>query len=544
MDAALVRLLILRLRGGVRLRLTQLASLRGALFLLAIGGIIWLLVVGGRSSPDLALFGDAIFDAQTVRENVDTFMPLGLLGMTLFTVLLTTGPSFHFSPNEINFLFVGPFSRRDLMVYKFTAYLAGAFLTAAIVTPFALEQTGTALSAFVATFLMLVFIQLNSAAAGMAWQAFGGNRRARMRRLAVAMLFTLAVAIAFSVWVVAGHSIFDSLADFRHSWIGTVILAPYIVFAQLFVPHPLFPNMIAWATLAVVINAALLQAIIKLDGRTTDSSLAENSRQNARWDRMKQDGSFWATERNEVRSLRHPPVLGGLGPIAWRQVINARRNAAKVVAVFVVIAACTGPLYSILELTVTDTRVLAVIYFFFTFIVPRTLICDFRGDLSRMEIYKTLPIAPWRICVSQLLVQVGLAYVIALTMIASILFFADGVTADIALILAIFALPISVLIYTVENTIFLLFPTKLVPMGRADFEFLGRAIVEFIVKTVIILGASLAAIGAGIFTFAKITNSWFHSGIISWMTMAIIGMLTTVALRYAYNRFAVAETFE
>ena len=47
---------------------------------------------------------------------------------------------------------------------------------------------------------------------------------------------------------------------------------------------------------------------------STDRSLAENARLSNRWERIKQGGSFWATERTEVRSIRRAPFLGGLGP--------------------------------------------------------------------------------------------------------------------------------------------------------------------------------------------------------------------------------------
>ncbi len=50
MDAALGQLLLLRLRGGLRQRLLQLASVRGLLFTLAFGGIIWFLIASNRSS--------------------------------------------------------------------------------------------------------------------------------------------------------------------------------------------------------------------------------------------------------------------------------------------------------------------------------------------------------------------------------------------------------------------------------------------------------------------------------------------------------------
>lgn len=544
MDPALFRLLMMRMRGGLRLRLVQLTSLRGLLFFLAFGGIIWLLVAANSSSRDMGFFADAALDRQALNTQIGTFMPLGMLWMSLLTVVLSTGPTFHFSPAEINFLFSGPFRRRNLIIYKFSAYVAGAALSSALIAPFAQAQTGSALSAFIASLLTLIFVQLNSAVISMAGQALEGSRLARMRYPAIALLFAAAVATALYVWIAPDRSFFDLLAEFRHSWIGIIILIPYVVFAELFVAPSLFPHLAFWASLAVLINAALLSTAIALDARTTDRALRENARQSDRWERIKQGGSFWATDRTEVRSIRRAPILGGSGPVAWRQGINAARNSFKVIVVFVGMAACIGPLASSVGIPVTDTRALTIIYIFFGFILPRTLVCDFRGDLSRMEIYKTLPIAPWRICAGQLVFQVLLAYVIALTTIVSILVFEDGLVTPVALAIAAFALPLTLLIYAVENTIHLLFPTKLVPMGRADFEFLGRSIVEFIAKTIVILAAVAASAAVGLATLTTIRTSVVLPGLASWITLTLIGILTLVAMQYAFRRFAVAETVD
>lgn len=534
----------MRLRGALRLRLKQVVSLRGALFFLALGGIALLLIATGEPVPKAQMFGAADLDPEAMRVRIDTFLPLGLLGMTLLTVLLSTGPSFHFSPTEINFLFVGPFSRRDLIVYKFIAYAAGAGLSAALISPFAQAQTGSVLSAFTASFLTLIFVQLNSAAAGMAWQAFEGNGLARMKWPATAVIFAIAVAAMIHAWAAPDRTVFDLLSDVRHSWIGTVILLPYIVFAELFLARLDPSHMAFWAAIAVLINGALLWAVVMLDGRTSERSLGESTRLSDRWERMKQGGSFWGTERIEVRSIRNVPTLGGLGPIAWRQAIKAVRNSSKVIAVFIVGAACAGPLSSAVGIPITDDRALLFVFFFFGFMLPRTLICDFRGDLSRMETYKTLPIAPWRICTGQLVVQVLLAYVVAVTMIVSLMFFEDRLGAPLALALAVFALPLTLLIYAIENTIFLLFPAKLVPMGRADFEFLGRSLIEFMVKMTIVIVAVSVAFGVGALAFTTLGTTLVLPGVASWLTLASIGGLATIAMQYAFRRFVVAEAFD
>ena len=542
MDPALRQLLILRLRGGLRQRLHQLASVRGLLFSLAFGAIIWFLIAS-NSSSGTSLLGFAPQDRQALSDQIITFMPLSMLGLSLLTVLMTTGPTFHFSPNEINFLFTGPFRRRDLILYKFCAYVAGVTLTSAFITVIAPPQTGSALSIFFATLLTLVFVQLNSAVIGMSGHALDGSRLSRLRWPATALFCAILAATVVYTWVTPGNGIIDLLSEFRHSWIGTIILVPYIVFAQLFVA-PSVSHLALWALVAVVINIALLRAVIVLDARTTDRALAENARLSNRWERIKQGGSFWATQRTEMRSIRRAPILGGLGPIAWRQALNASRNSFKLMVVFLGLAACIPPISLALGTSVTEIQTLTIIYVFVAFILPRNLICDFRGDLSRMEIYKTLPIGPWRICAGQLVVQVLLAYVIALTIVASAFVFEEKVTTQVALALAAFALPLTFLIYAVENTIHLLFPTKLVAMGRADFEFLGRSIVEFIGKTVLVLLAIAASGAMGLLAFKMTGNTLVLPGLISWLALAFIGLLTVVALRYAFQRFVVSEIID
>lgn len=542
MDPALRQLLMLRLRGGLRQRLLQLASVRGLLFSLAFGGIIWFLIVS-NSSSDTSLFGSAALDRQEFSEQIITFMPLSMLGLSLLTVLLTTGPTFHFSPNEINFLFAGPFRRRDLIIYKFAAYVAGVALSSVFVTILVQPEAGSVLPVFIATLLTLVFVQLNSAVISMAGHALDGSRFAKIRWPATALLCVFGVVTLFFPWATPDRGIVDLLSEFRHSWVGTIVLIPYIVFAELFVATSL-SDLAFWGLVAVVINAALLRAVIVLDARTTDRSLAENARLSNRWERIKQGGSFWATERAEVRSIRRAPLLGGLGPIAARQALNALRNSFKLILVFAGLAACFAPISAALGAPVSDAQTLMIVYIFIAFILPRNMVCDFRGDLSRMELYKTLPIAPWRICAGQLVVQTLLAYVITLAIIASAFVFEGTLTTQVALTLAAFALPLTFLIYAVENTVHLLFPTKLVAMGRADFEFLGRSIVEFIAKTIFIFAAIAASVAVGLVTLRTIGNSLVVPGLASWLTLSLIGLLTLVAMQHAFQRFAVAETID
>ncbi|MEM6322196.1 MAG: hypothetical protein AAF748_00860 [Pseudomonadota bacterium] len=541
MDAALRQLLILRLRGGLRQRLLQLNSWRGAAFSVIFVWVI-LFLISSNSSSGGGVFGTAALDQQTLDAQVLTFLPLSLLGLSILTVLVTTGPTFHFSPTEINFLFTGPFRRQDLILFKFVAYVAGVTVSSAFITLLLQPEAGSILSVFFAMVLTLVFVQLNSAVISMVGHALDGTRFAKLRWPAIGMLCAVAAAAVLYAWATPDQTIFDLLAAFRHAWIGTTLLIPYIVFGELFVAASM-ADFGFWALIAIVINAALLRAVIVLDVRTSDRSLAENARRSNRWERIKNGGSFWATERTEVRSIRRAPFLRGMGPIAARQALNALRNSSKLILVLIGLAACIAPISLAFGAPVTDPQTLMLIYIFFAFMLPRNLVCDFRGDLSRMEIYKTLPIDPWRICAGQMVVQVMLGYAIALTIIVSALVFDESVTILHAFALAIFALPFTFLIYAVENTVHLLFPTKLVAMGRADFEFLGRSIVEFLAKTAVIFAVITVAIYVGI--TVRLTGSMFIlPGLAAWLTLTMIGLLMLGAMQHAFQRFAVAENID
>ena len=140
--------------------------------------------------------------------------------------------------------------------------------------------------------------------------------------------------------------------------------------------------------------------------------------------------------------------------------------------------------------------------------------------------------------------QVVLGYAIAVTMIVSILVFDDNLNTPVALALLAFALPLTLLIYAVENTIHLLFPTKLVPMGRADFEFLGRSFAEFTAKTIIVFVAALSSAVVGLITITTLGSSLALSALASWITLTLFGLLTLSLMQFAFRRFAVAETVD
>lgn len=543
MNAALSQLLFLRLRGGFRHRMTQLATLRGAAFLAIVAGIVWLLLGPGAVSPGDNVGGFIVPDTEQLRAQIRDYLPVSLLGAGLFTVAMTSGPAIYFSPNEINYLFTGPFSRRDLVIYKFATYFAGAIFSAAIICLLIPSRSSTVAAAFIGTLFTLVFIQLFSAALKIAAQTLDETRFAWIKK---PVLLTVAGAAAATlVYIVLSPSLGldDVVAAFRQSWPGRIVLAPFSVLAELFLARDMFPGLAVWTAVALAINGALLAIIVALDQCTSDRSLSANRQLSERWLRIRRGGSFWASDKTTGNSVRRAPHLAGIGPIAWRQSINAVRNTGRVILVFLAIAALTGPLLLNAGLDISSSGMLGIAYFFIAFIMPRSLVCDFRGELSRMEHYKSLPTAPWRICVGQLAVPVVLASAIQLVMIASVLPFVDLTTGVIVTMAALFVVPFNLLLYGLENFVFLLFPTKLVPVGRVDFDFLGRTLVDFIAKSVIIFTTLSVARNIGI-KMQLMTGSLTVFALTSLAIVTVAALATIPLSAWSFRRFKLRETME
>ena len=299
-----------------------------------------------------------------------------------------------------------------------------------------------------------------------------------------------------------------------------------------------------WSACAIAINAGLLLVIIRFDGRAADHALSASRRLSNRWARMRHGASFWASEKTTGRSLRRAPGLAGIGPIAWRQAINAARNSGRVILFFFAIAALAGPLLASAVPTSAVGGAVGLVYFFFAFMMPRSLVCDFRGELGAIQLYKVLPIAPWRICAGQLAAPVMLASAIQVVLAFSTLLFLEGPGTGILFVSMAFAVPFNLLVYGLENLIFLLFPTKLLPVGRADFEFLGRTILDFVVKTVILVVTGVVAAGAGFAALAASGHSWTWFAVASWLVLSLIGLMTVPLLAFAFRRFRVSQTIE
>lgn len=542
MDSILVTLLWLRFRGGVRHRLRELKTLRGLLFLGVTVSVI-VLLMQQTALPANPLDAGALADGpERLRGQLARWMPLGLLAACLLTVLTAPGPAIHFSPSEINLLFSAPFSRRALLLYKMCFYAFGAFLSSLLITLLLPAYTSMLPAVFVGAFLTLMFIQLCSALIGLVSQRLAGRCAMPLRRGHLMLLLAVLLAMLAGYLSSTGTGLIETFTRFQSSLAAILLLAPFEVFVQIFLAPSMYPDLLRWTTLGVAINAALLAGIILLDRDSYEASIAASLALHRRWVRARRSGLLWGTQPAErVHSFRPPPVILGMGPIAWRQLLTALRTSGKAVLVFLAVAVLGGPLLVFVAADISTGSRIGFVFFVAIYVLPRTLVFDFRSDLEYMETFKVMPLSPWKICAGQLVAPALLGSLIELLLLGSAAMCLDGAARLITVGLMPFIVPFNLLLYSLENLIFLLFPTALVPVGRVDFDFLGRTMVDFAVKTAfLIAGCSLAA-GAGMLVLEATNRSWIAFAAVAWCSLVLIALALLPVMSWAYDRFDVSR---
>jgi hypothetical protein len=468
-------------------------------------------------------------------------MPIGLLATFLLTVFISPSPALYFSPSEINLLFSGPFTRRALLLYKLCCYAFGLLLSSLLIMLLIPASTYAPQATFLGAFLTLMFIQLLTVATGLFGQMLKSYSYVRVRFSYV--IITLISLVAATGWYYTGVSsgLTGGLARFQSSIVGTLVLAPFDVFAHIFLAQSIFPGLLVWATLGVAMNMGLLIVVILLDSQSCEASAAASLELHKRWDRARRSGLLWGAQPVIVRSFMQPPMLSGIGPVAWRQMLSAFRSSSKALWVFLVMATLGGPLLVIASADISKWTLMGGVFFAAVFVLPRTLVFDFRSDLDTMENFKALPLSPWKISIGQLILPVLLTTLIELVLLGSMAILLDSKSRVFLIGISPFLVPFNILLYGLENLFFLFFPAPLVPVWRFDFDFLGRTMIEFALKSTILIGSCFLSVSAGQLAISDMGLPWPAFVVTAWFSLTLIALMTLPLLSWAFNRFDVSR---
>lgn len=538
MHPALLKLLRLRIVGWCRRFATRGSVLRrviGGLFvayllLSWIGSVVVMVLVDRKPQADPAL---------VVQVGP---LVLGLLvALRLATVF--TSRAMEFSPAEMEFLFPAPFTRRQLLVYKLgMGSLGGLFLS--LVLAGNLMRFGASwLSAVLALGLAILFMQLAGVLAVLARQRLGKGAYGRITLALGAVVLLAGALAAFPSIREAGSielgAVVRSVAARAHdSTLARVALWPFEVFVRVLVSPP-GPALAAWAGVAVAMLGVLLLGIFKLDSLYAEASVAASARSAARFDRARRSGSGFVARSAAIRVPRLPR-LGGAGPLAWRQLVTAVRTWHSVAILFAILAAVLVGSRWLAGDEAGGGSALFPILIPLYFVFSASVRFDFRGDIDHIESLKALPLRPWVVAAGQLatpvLITAAMVVFVGLFALFDLPAHASRASAWILLACVLCSLPLALIICSVENVVFLLFPIRVVTGAAADTNSMLRHIATALLKMLLLAIAGGLLAGVGAVAWSASASRATTLGAV-WLAACLLGVAGISIVASSFRRF-------
>lgn len=543
---ALWLLMRLRLNGWMRRIGLNMSTTKGALLTIFSAMIIlsWLIsvFVSAFATPRHGMESELL-------QYVERFGPFGLLAYCMLMSVTAGGSSpVNFSLTEVQFLFSAPFTRRQLLAYK----LISQFL---LTLPFGLFMTfatrsmsGSILSAFVGVVLILMFLQLFGMSVNFMASTLGELTYSRTRKLVFGVgVFLLAVAVVEILRAQAAPaSLLELMERIEQSPVVQTLLTPLRWFVRALTAQYVWPDLVQWSAVALTVNVSLLVLVFVLDASYLESAAVMSERRYERIQRARSGGIAGAAVRTgKVRyTLPTMPWLGGIGPIAWRQLVAAMRGYRPLlVFTFAFAAGILIPLIVSLTQENTDATLpwlLSGIGLFMSFVMSQLFAFDFRADVDRIEVLKTLPLPAWRIALGQMFTPVLFATIFQISLVGAVyaLFGSIGVLFAAVMVLAP---PLNLLMTGVDNLLFLLFPTRMVQSTPGDLSQAGRSMLQMFAKmAALVVGAGVPVL-FGLGAFVALGENWIAAFAAAAVPCYAVSLAPIPLVASAFRRFDVSR---
>lgn len=531
-------------------------------------------LLGGFSSPrrfvlsclGLALMifwlGNAVLSVLLRQANsletLRTWIPLGLTAYGAWHVLklMYRRPEhgIDWSAAELEYLCTAPLPRRQLLRYRMVqialASLPKAICFAALMIP----DLPQPLFGLVGALLALVFLELIRMACEIGAHAVSTATYRWFRILAILITLGLLAAVGSALLqrlsdpatVRSPLFVFEHVLQLCSRWsqtsIGKLLLIPCSLFGQIITTVELNSAAVVRVGVAAMLVGSLSGLVLVVDGWAN------------RMVKRRERASFHRShDRCAPRQLRvgaapvrlpRVPLLAGAGPVFWRQLLGAwhYRTSLLVALILPTVLACT-PMIAFRSPELLLVNIVGALVFYSFLLLPAAFKFDFRRDVDRIALLKTLPTPAWALVCGQLATPVTLATLYQLTVLG---FAWATMSISPVLILAsvLLLFPVNVLIFAVENLIFLLYPHRLQQEGfdvflRSTLTFTGKGLAFLLGAGVFFVWAMcsryLADLLATQAAVAVSSRAIFMSG--AWIFVCAVTAVCTWLLVLAYHRF-------
>lgn len=537
-DGALWFLLALRVKGALRKAGRQLRTKKGIAM-----SLLGLAIFAPMLLPVLLMPRMTASVLATTRQ----IMPIFLLAYCVLGLVTTsTGDrAILFNPAEIHFLFPAPFTQRQLLAYKVAGSLGTCLLTGAFMTLMLGQYAAGFLQGMLGLMLSLCFLQLFGMVVSLSASTIGVMAYNRRRKIVLATLGVVCVYALISggadLLSKPPMTVWRTIRDSAALRIATV---PFRPFAEIYTAERLWPDLTLWGTIGLAMNLAMIAVLFLLDARYLEAADAASERIYKAIERMRASGNtgMLRTPKKAGASLPMLPLWNGAGPIAWRQMMTARRDVVRLVLGLFMIGCMLVPIVLIRRsqalsdgaVTGFQTMMLGM-----GFLLSAIMTYDFRADYERMAELKALPIAPLPLTLGQLVTPIAVMSIVQWIVTAALVVLSGRLTA-MTVGLALMALPINMISIAIDNLWFLLFPGRAMAPGSLDFEKMGQSMLMMLMKfTALALSGGMAA-GFGYGVFYLSGGLLIPALATSWTILTVTAFALVPPIALAFSRFDVA----
>ena len=543
MHPALFKLFWLRNKAAFRRTIRGARTVRGAALLLAGLGVVGLWV-GVMLFTTLFMMWrpEAAREAGFSASSAEASLPLMLLGLCLLSIFQSTGTPFFFSPAEVEFLFPGPFHRRELLLFKLMGFGLGLVLGSLFIasSPMLLYFR-TWLAAFVGIALAMAMVRMVGIVTALLSQILAAAAYTKTRKaILMVVLVLVATGLPQAFLRERGWSASGLAQSFRLTWPGRVLLAPFEVFSHVIFAERWFPDLVGWGAVASAMDLGLLILVLRLDADYIERAAAISQWIYDLQQRARRTSGLGVAATQQGARFRLPqfPWLAGAGPIAWGQLLSIVRTSSRAI-VTVLIATTVFLLWAGYESRRSPVSPLPfeagmgfLSYITFLFAMWPWGFC---GDLDRLDFLKTLPIHPVALAVGELTGGVLVLAAFQLLIFAFLLAAAPA-NAPPILAAAVLATPVDALLLATNNLIFLIYPVRMASSTDFNFELVGRSILSLLMRLLVLVPGLGIPAGLGGIAYL-LTSSWTAFGLTAWLVLVAELLPLILVVAWAFQRF-------
>jgi hypothetical protein len=432
---------------------------------------------------------------------------------------------FDWTPGEHDLLVAMPLRPRDLVAYQLASVTATTLLKAGLFTILLLPDLRSVPLGLVGLVLMMLLLEMlriaiEIATWGMGRAVFLAYRAAVVGGLVAAGCAVVAVVVrenALAGRINFGEGLLERIltimVTLNESAFGYAA-APLRPLVDLIMADAVTAGSVGLALAASAAITVLAVAVIALYSATSNAiarrerraygvtALADVAAGDILTGSLRTELRPTTGARRALR-LRSIPRMRGAGALAWRQLVGARRHWGSLLTALIAPAVLASTPCFVISHAETALLVTSGTLAFYTFLLlPTAIRFDFRRDLDRLSTLKGLPISPAAAAIGQTLAPVLIATLFQ-SFVLAIAVAVRSLPPHYWLAMMLVMAPLNVLVFGLDNLIYLLYPYR---VGQEGVEVFLRTILTFTGKG-LLFAAGLGAMSAWGLAAAALTTT-------------------------------------